>query len=83
MIVLTVALVAAYAAEAQGNPRFTPLNVDQTAQRQPARRQHGGQRGAVRHRTFGDVGRRHHRSVNGSVNSMHDSFTRRWADSCR
>jgi K+-transporting ATPase ATPase A chain len=76
MLILLVALiVAAYAAEAAGNPKLTALGVDQTAGNlQPGGNMEGKE---VR---FGLANSSLWATVttaasNGSVNSMHDSFT--------
>ncbi len=76
MLVIFVPLTfGAYVAEQSGNPRLEALAVDQNASRHAVGRQHGRQGSALRHRELGAVGQRDDRASNGSVNSMHDSFT--------
>ncbi len=54
-------VTTAYWAEARGNPMLTAAGADQTTTRDVAWRQHGGQRGPVRHRQYGALRHRHHR----------------------
>ncbi len=69
----------AYAAEQRGNPTLADLGVDQayqTGDLRQLRRQHGGQGGPLRHRRLRPSGRTPTTDAsNGSVNSMHDSYT--------
>ena len=58
-----------------GNPRLAALGVDQTGQRHEPRRQHGGQGGSLRHRQSALWATATTAASNGSVNSMHDSYT--------
>ena len=66
---------SACSAEQAGNPRLAALGVDHGRERAPAGRQHGRQGGALRHRQLGALGDATTAASNGSVNSMHDSFT--------
>jgi potassium-transporting ATPase potassium-binding subunit len=75
MIILVLLIAGNYAAEAAGNPRLTPLGVDQTSTAlQPGGNMEGKE---VR---FGIANSSLYSTVTtvtstGSVNSMHDSFT--------
>jgi len=75
MTIIFVALLAVcVGSEQAGNPALAKLGVDQTASATQA----GGtwrQGDALRRGEFGAVGDRDDRGLNGSVNSMHDSFT--------
>lgn len=75
LIILTVLMVAAYAAEANGTPRLTALGVDQTAtQLNPGGNMEGKEVrfGIVRSALFATATTA---TSSGAVNSMHDSFT--------
>ena len=54
-------VTVAYWAEARGNPLLTAAGADQTTTAAAAWRQHGGQRGPVRHRQHRALRHRHHR----------------------
>jgi K+-transporting ATPase ATPase A chain len=74
-IVLALFVLGAYAAEAGGNPGFTPLGVDQTAGNlQPGGNMEGKElRFGVANSALWAAATT--AASNGSVNSMHDSFT--------
>ena len=74
-IVLVVLVVGAYAAEAQGNPRIQALRVDQTAtDTNPGGNMEGKEvRFGVANSALWATATT--AASNGSVNSMHDSFT--------
>ena len=55
--------------------RWPPSGVDQAGRATAGRRQHGRQGSPLRHRQLGAVGDGDHAASNGSVNSMHDSYT--------
>ena len=62
-VMFVVAPIAAMNFEQQGNPQLAALGVDQAASATAARRQHGRQGGALRHRRVGAVRHHHHRRV--------------------
>ena len=62
--------------------RWRPLGVDQQAGAAAGRRQHGRQGSPLRHRQSALWATATTAASNGSVNSMHDSYTP-WADWCR
>ncbi len=63
------------ALEGNGNPRLDDLGADQAVTAAPVRREHGGQGGPLRARASGLWAASTTGTSNGSVNSMHDSFT--------
>ena len=61
--------------EQSGVPAYNAMGVDQVAVADSIGRQHGRQGNALRHRQFRALGVATTAASNGSVNSMHDSFT--------
>ena len=69
---------------AAGQPAASPqLGVDQAAERDAVRRQHGRQGGALRHRRLGAVRHRHHRDLLRRGQRACTTRSRRSAASCR
>ncbi len=68
-------LLATFAEQAGQSRAWLDLGVDQTASRCSTRRQHGRQGSSLWHRELGALGVATTAASNGSVNSMHDSFT--------
>ena len=62
-VLFVVAVLIAIPQEQAGNPQLAALGVDQAVSDDPARRQHGGQGGALRHRRHHAVRGDHDRRV--------------------
>jgi potassium-transporting ATPase potassium-binding subunit len=72
-----------YPAEQSGNPNLTKLGVADRGHRHAARRQHGRQGGALRHRQFRAVRGGHHRRQLRRGEQACTTASRRWAGWCR